>query len=315
MAPLAFVSIVVPTLRRPHLLRDCLTSLGEQTYAGSLYEIIVVADGPQRDVRELVAELPQCADGPAVRYVEIDHRGPNAARNVGISAATGTLVCLVDDDVVAPPTWLERLLAGIGARDGLTCFGGPIRARFEGPAPRTCERCEIRTTRLDEGGLEREVEAVYSANMAMTRTAIEQVGPFDESLPIYGDEEEWEHRLRLAGGAVIYLPEAWLWHRKTAEDLRLARLLRTHLRFGYGEAAYWVATSRPRLAAEARRRASGVPGLIAHAVKRRCWNGIMAGFAGIGFAAGALIHSVSRRVSESRLTAESAATPGGHHAR
>jgi glycosyltransferase involved in cell wall biosynthesis len=73
MAPL-LVSIVVPTLRRPHLLRDCVTSLGEQTYAGSLYEIIVVADGPQRDVRELVAELPRRADGPAVRYVEIDRR-------------------------------------------------------------------------------------------------------------------------------------------------------------------------------------------------------------------------------------------------
>jgi len=279
-----------------------------QTYERSLYEIIVVADGRQRDVQEMIAEFARRPDAPTLQYLEVPHRGPNAARNSGIAVAKGTLLCLIDDDVEAPRAWLEAMVAGIETRDGLICFGGPIRSRFEAAVPRTCRNCSIRTTTLDEGDLVHEVDAVYSANMAVSRWVFERIGPFDESLPIYGDEEEWQHRLRLAGGAVVYLPEASVWHRQTEDDLRLRPLVRRHLRYGYGEAAYWIATGRSGLGHEALERAGSIPRLVGHAVRRGCWNGVLASCAHLAFGAGA----VARR---SRVPIERLTQPDSSNAR
>jgi glycosyltransferase involved in cell wall biosynthesis len=308
------VSVVVPTYCRPRLLRDCLVSLLEQTYDHSRYEIIVVADGPQDDARETVAQLSRLANAPAIRYVEIEHRGPGAARNAGIAAATGSLLCFVDDDVQAPRPWLERMVSGIGARDGLVCFGGPIRDRFDVALPRTCARCTVRTAQLDEGEVEREVEAVYGGNIAIPRAAFERVGPFDEALQIYcqGDSE-WVYRLRQAGGTVVYLPDPWVWHHKTAADLGFGRLVRTHLRYGYGDAAYWVATRQPGLGREAVRLALSIPLRVGHAARHRCWNGILGICLRVGFVAGALVHLLSKRGASVGLARPGSATATARH--
>ena len=287
-----YVSIVVPTYGRPSLLRDCIESLVEQTFDDSHYEIVVVADGPQREARRIVNEFTRDGSGPSLRYVEIGHRGPNAARNAGIAAATGSLLCFVDDDVEAPAAWLEQMVSGIGGRHRLVCFGGPIRSRFEAIGPRICGRtgCHIGAFEFDAGDLEREVDAVGGGNLAVPREAFELIGLFDESLPIYGDEVEWEHRLRLAGGTIVYLPEAWLWHRKAAEDLGLRRLLRLYLVYGNREAAHWVELGRPLLWIEALKRLLEVPRLLGHALRRKCWNGVLVGIEHVAFATGAVIH-------------------------
>ncbi len=286
------ISIVVPTFHRPRLLRDCLVSLLAQSYDRSRYEIIVVADGPQDAAREVVTELARRSDKPTLRYLEIDRGGPNAARNAGIAAATGSLLCFVDDDVEAPASWLEQMVSGIGARHGLLCFGGPVRSRLEGAGPRVCGRagCAIGAFELDAGDLEREVDAVGGGNMAVPRESFDLVGVFDESLPLHGDEVEWEHRVLHTGGAVVYLPEPWLWHRKEAVDLRLGRLLRIYLGYGGREAAYWVALGHPSLWSESLRRGLRVPRLVGHALSRGCWNGALVAVEHLAFVMGAFIH-------------------------
>ena len=50
--------------------------------------------------------------------------------------------------------------------------------------------------------------------MAVRRSALERIGGFDESVPIYGDEEEWLMRLHAAGGRVAYVAAAGLEHRR-----------------------------------------------------------------------------------------------------
>ncbi len=214
----AAASIVVPTRDRAGYLRVCLDSLAAQQ-VDAQFEVIVADDG-STDTTAAVAEQA------GAKLVRTPARGPNAARNAGLRAAEGDLVVFVDDDVDAPPGWLAAYLEGAERHPGADAFGGPIRARFEGRAPRSCGREPAPITTLDLGPEDRDADFVWGANMAIRRRAFDRLGPFDEELPQFGEEEEWLTRLREAGGRVVYLAHAQLDHRREDGDARLGVLMR-----------------------------------------------------------------------------------------
>jgi glycosyltransferase involved in cell wall biosynthesis len=214
----AAASIVVPTRNRAGYLRVCLDSMCAQQ-VDAPFEVIVVDDGS-------TDATPTVAAAKGAKLVSTEASGPNAARNAGVRAAEGDLVMFVDDDVDAPPGWLAAYLDGARRHPDADAFGGPIRARFEGRAPRSCGREDAPITTLDLGPEDREAKFVWGANMAVRRSAFERLGLFDEELPQFGEEEEWLTRLRDAGGRVVYLADAQLDHRRENGDSRLGALMR-----------------------------------------------------------------------------------------
>ena len=214
----AAASIVVPTRNRAGYLRVGLESMRAQQ-VDAPFEVVVVDDGS-------TDATPAVAEAAGARLVRTEARGPNAARNAGLEEAVGELIVFVDDDVDAPPGWLAAYLAGAERHPEADAFGGPIRARFEGRAPRSCGREPAPITTLDLGPEDREAEFVWGANMAIRRSAFDRLGTFDETLPQFGEEEEWLTRLRDAGGTVVYLADARLDHRREEGDARLGALMR-----------------------------------------------------------------------------------------
>ena len=262
------ITVVVPTRDRPAYLEVTLASLGRQR-TDAAHEIVVVDDGAS----DATAKV---ASRHGVRYVRhVRPRSLNAARNTGVREAGAPLVAFVDDDVLVPPDWLSALIHGVRAHPEAEAFGGPIRARFEGHAPRTCGREEAPITVLDLGTRDRETEAVWGANLCVRRSAIERIGPFDERIVRpHGDEEEWLERLRAAGGRVVYLARAGLEHRRTAADARLGRLARAA--YTRGRAARGSDRRRgraPHLASELR----VLAGCGWHTFRRVCPQGIVMG--------------------------------------
>ncbi|HXE17968.1 MAG TPA: glycosyltransferase, partial [Castellaniella sp.] len=75
------VSVVIPTRRRPALLRRCLEALQAQQIPAESVEILVCDDGPDAATLEVVESLAQrCPDGPVLRYlVPGGEHGPAAA--------------------------------------------------------------------------------------------------------------------------------------------------------------------------------------------------------------------------------------------
>ncbi|HZN88883.1 MAG TPA: glycosyltransferase family A protein [Thermoleophilaceae bacterium] len=262
------VTVVVPTRGRAAYLEVTLESLrGQRTETP--HELLVVDDGAADATRAVAGRL-------GVRCMSHgERRGLNAARNTGVREARADLIAFVDDDVLAPPGWLDALWRGADRHPEAEAFGGPISARFEGRAPRGCGREDPPITTLDLGPEDREAEMVWGSNLAVRRAAIERVGPFDESITRpHGDEEEWLLRLRAAGGRIQYLAAAGLEHRRTAADSRLRPLAR---------AAY----VRGRAARETDRERGHAPGLARelrvlagcgwHTVRRACPQGLVMG--------------------------------------
>jgi glycosyltransferase involved in cell wall biosynthesis len=284
-----FVSVAIPTYNRAGFLRGCLRSLVAQDYPQARYEIIVVDDESTDSTPQVVAEFA------AVRSVRRPRSWLNAARNTAIEAARGDVVAFLDDDVVAPRSWLTALAAGVAANPTAGCFGGAIRLQLEGRVPRHCGRHEIGESELDLGETAHESEFVWGANMAVTQSAVELAGPFNESWPWLPNEElEWQQRLRAAGGSIVYLPDAWVWHRRSSDDarMRIPALFQRHFARGRGQALFFAAAGRPLRARDGLAR---IPRRLAHAVGRRCWWGAFEAAGQLGFAWGAVRQNLRGR--------------------
>lgn len=282
------VSIVIPTRGRPDYLSVALTSIAPQARAGGA-EVLVIDDaGPSLALQSL-------AERHGARYEP--HPAPlglNVARNTGVQRSSGELVVFVDDDVEASPGWLQALLQAAHSHPDIDVFAGPIRARLEGPAPRTCGRERPPITTLDLGPRDtRQIGFAWGANMAIRRSAFERVGAFDTSLEHGGDEQEWQERLlaqtapgaaqgpgsadtvRLdpghIGGPILYVAAAAVDHRRAGDDARLRSLARTaHARGRAGrrlDAQRGQAPSLPR-------ELHTLLGCLGHVVRYRCPAGL-----------------------------------------
>ena len=265
--PKPVVSVVVPTRDRAGYLDVTLASLADQDLAEP-YEVIVVDDASADSTREVIARA-------GVRSVLQDSpRGPNAARNAGTRAAEAAWIALVDDDVFAPRGWLRALMEGARRHPEADAVGGPIRARLEGPAPRSCGRELPPVTTLDLGDADVETKLVWSANMAFSRAAFDRIGPFDEERPPGGDEEEWLRRLTESGGRVFYIADAGLDHRRAGDDARLRSLMRSAYHRGRNLRAYDESRGvAPAVGREVR----VLAGCGWHTVRRACPQGLIMG--------------------------------------
>jgi glycosyltransferase involved in cell wall biosynthesis len=265
--PKPVVSVVVPTRDRAGYLDVTLASLADQDFTEP-YEVIVVDDGSRDSTGDVIRRHGARA------LMHDPPRGPNAARNAGAQMAEADLIALVDDDVFAPREWLREFVEGARRHADAQAFGGPIRARLEGPAPRSCGREAPPVTTLDLGSGDVEADLVWSANMLLRRSALELAGPFDESLPTGGDEEEWLRRLASRGGKIVYIAAAAIDHRRVGDDARLRSLMRSAYHRGYNLRGFDETHHKaPSLARELR----VLAGCGWHTLRRACPQGLIMG--------------------------------------
>ncbi len=266
-------SIVIPTRARASYLRVALASIAPQAAAAAA-EVLVVDDaGPTAAARALAARFGARYE-PHARPL-----GLNVARNTGVERSAGELVVFVDDDIRASGGWLQALLDAAGEHPDVDVFTGPIHARLEGRELRTCGREGPPITSLELGAQDTDARYAWGANMAIRRSALQRVGPFDVSLEHGGDEQEWQDRMRTSSACgaspdaarVLYVARAAVDHRRAGADASVGSLARgAHAR---GRAARRFDARRgeaPSLARELRTLA----GSAGHVIRRRCPAGL-----------------------------------------
>jgi GT2 family glycosyltransferase len=257
-------AVVIPTQHRAPYLEVALASIVPHPSAAGA-EVLVVDDGPDEATRA-------AAERHGARYLRHDApRGLNAARNTALRATDAPLVCFVDDDVEVRPGWLDALLGAAAAcPDEVAVLTGPVRPRFENHRFRACGREGPPITFLDLGPADRDCDHAWGANMAVRRSAIERAGAFDEARELYGDEQEWQARVKAAGGRIRYVAGAALDHRRAGDDARLRSLCRAAYRRGLASRRFDVFKgTAPSLTSELR----VLAGCVLHGPRRACMNG------------------------------------------
>lgn len=176
--------LVIPTLGRPSL-RTLLEALAEGDGPRPA-RILVVDDRPD--------EGPPLSVGQGVEVLAGGGgAGPAAARNVGWRASSAPWVVFVDDDVVPTSSWLDDLAADLAdAPPGVVAVQGRVTVPLpEGRPPTDWER--------NVTGLE--TARWVTADMAVRRPALVEVGGFDERFPrAYREDVDLALRLEAAGG-------------------------------------------------------------------------------------------------------------------
>lgn len=123
--PAPLVSIVIPTRDRHELLRGCVESIeARTTYAER--EIVLVDNGSTQPAAcEYLATLAR--EGRA-RVLAYPHPFNYAAQcNLGVQAAHGSVIALVNNDIeVVTPGWLDELV-GLALRPGVGLAGATLR--------------------------------------------------------------------------------------------------------------------------------------------------------------------------------------------
>ncbi|MEM9567405.1 MAG: glycosyltransferase family 2 protein [Cyanobacteria bacterium P01_E01_bin.34] len=111
------VSVLIPTCKRPQLLRRAIASVQTQTFTD--FEIVVTVDGPDPATEVMLSSI----DEPRLRWVvHPENRGLPAARLSGIKNSIGEWIAYLDDDDEWMPDKLDLQLA-VAKK---SCFPYPI---------------------------------------------------------------------------------------------------------------------------------------------------------------------------------------------
>ena len=270
------VSIIIPTRNRSAILAQCLAALPAGARGLEPPEVIVVDDCSSDPTTQIVEEFARSSGWQARCLRQERPQGANAARNKGVSVASGRIIVLMDDDAIATEGWLTHLLSGLSKECPVTT--GPIRLTVEGPIlgkhreEVSTYLAEVLSPPIGADG----VTVPVAGNMAVFRWVF-QAATFDERVRPPTEEGDW---LRRAGVSTRFVPEALIWHYKTAEDIQLNRVLQLAWNRG-SEGGWWirecVKTPPCQRLPMAARSLSTSARAFGHAIFQRCWGGVVVG--------------------------------------
>jgi glycosyltransferase involved in cell wall biosynthesis len=113
------LSIIIPTHKRPEILRECLKRIEQQTIADQL-EVIVVSDGHDEETTHMLKKIHHSSF--IIHHFEIPKSQQGVARNKGVQHATGERVLFIGDDIFLDRHACEKHAEGIGAVLGFTTW-------------------------------------------------------------------------------------------------------------------------------------------------------------------------------------------------
>lgn len=228
------VSVIVPAHNAASHLADALESLRTQTLSD--IEVLVIDDG-STDATGSIAQSYAARDSRfrVFRHDPASGR-PGCARNIGLDAARGTHIALLDADDVCVPTRLELSLNAVRATGASVAFGDFLKfhdtdgevfeqahlaglqfvtraAEYLEPADAGIFRCSPRFGVY----LLTDIPAINTQTFFAVRTAITATGLFDESLV---GSEDFDLFLRLIERfPAVYIDTVLTWMRVHATSL------------------------------------------------------------------------------------------------
>jgi GT2 family glycosyltransferase len=141
--PLIGIVVCIPSFRRPQHLRLTLESLARQRTDRRFAVVVVENDAAGCEGVPVAAQFLQAGEFPGLCMVE-PRQGNCHAINAAFETALATFPAathflMIDDDEIASPDWLERMLRA-AETTGADVVGGPVFPKFDDDAGRGLSR-------------------------------------------------------------------------------------------------------------------------------------------------------------------------------
>ena len=244
------LDVVVVSYRRADLLERCLVALRDAP----------ARDGMAVHVVENGGELPAAL---RERFADVrftlapGNIGFGRAANIGIRAGSAPVVLVLNPDVEVRPGTLDGVLRVLDEHPAAGA-AGCLLERADGTPDHACKRAfptplsalgyftgaargGYAVQGYDQPG---EVDAINGAFMALRRSALDEVGLFDEGYWMYMEDLDLCRRLSDAGRRCRYEPSVSALHRKGATAGARSPRLTWHFHRGMGR--YYRRHEAPR---------------------------------------------------------------------
>ncbi|MDQ5900262.1 MAG: hypothetical protein QG624_1181, partial [Pseudomonadota bacterium] len=217
------VSLIINTYNRLHTLPNTLNSLNYLRYPH--LEVIVV-DGPSTDGTR---DYLQTVWANKIKIYTCNEANLAKSRNIGIMKASGDIVCYIDDDAVPEADWINELVSayqdskvaavggwtrdrtGVGFQTHYTVFGR--NASYESSVSNSLQTQPYNPYAEKFPG-------VVGVNSSFRRSALVEIGGFDEKYAYLTEEADVVLRLLDAGYEVRTVPTAEVHHYLASSHIR-----------------------------------------------------------------------------------------------
>ncbi|MCC7354781.1 MAG: glycosyltransferase family 2 protein [Anaerolineae bacterium] len=271
------LAVIIVNWNVRDLLRRCLASLDDSARRGGLATAVIVVDNASHDGS---AEMVK-AEFPGVRLVASERNlGFTAGNNLGLRALfeypendLPRYVLFLNPDTEVVGDALATMVRYLDAHPAVGVIGPqlrypdgtvqPSRRRFPTLATAFLESTLLQRSWPRSGiqrryyvadvadDAEQEVDWLVGACLMVRRTALTEIGGFDEGFFMYSEELDWCRRAKALGWRVAYLPAAQVLHYegKSSEQVIPAR----HIHFQASKVRYfhkyhgWLAAEILRL--------------------------------------------------------------------
>ncbi|MFE0750885.1 glycosyltransferase [Gordonia sp. NPDC058843] len=224
------VSVVIPYYNQPRQLALVLEALTAQSYPADRLEVVVADDGSS-----LSPDVSAWTSRLTITVMSQEDKGfrAAAARNLGVAASSGSVLCFLDADTVPTADYIRRAVRLPAAAPDALVVGRRKHADLSQVAPDSVvewmsDRSQLERSHDCEPGwlvdaYDRTSDLLapawdgykylISAVMTCSRDLFDDVGGFDPSFVQYGGEDwEFANRAFMMGAVFAHEPRAVAWH-------------------------------------------------------------------------------------------------------
>lgn len=224
------VSIIIVNYNGAEYIEECIESIIHQTYSN--WEVIILDNNSKDRSVDIIKKYP------FVQLIEsAENLGFARGNNDAIKRSNGEYIALLNNDARADRDWLQRLVDQLEQNEALGSCGCKIISHYE-PEVMDSAGLLVNVSGMSRGRGRNENIRKYektepilipSGCAAMYRkSALDEVGLFDEDFFCYCEDTDLGFRLQLAGWECLYVADAVVYHRYSASSGKYS-LFKTYL--------------------------------------------------------------------------------------
>ena len=249
------ISAIICTHNRAQYLAKAIQSLVDQRTPKDQYEIIIVDNCSTDSTKEVVEQFSSVNN---IRYIYESTLGLSYARNTGWRNARGKYVAYLDDDAIACPVWLDKILEvfeTVTPRPG--CVGGKIYPIWEGTRPKWLSDWLLHCLPVVDWSDTPHVlddlrmEWLAGANIALPADLLKSLGGFTSDLDRVGNnllssgDVFLEKQIIKMGYSCYYHPDIAIRHHIFESRLNQSWFIRRYYWQGVSDAVMQILQERP----------------------------------------------------------------------